>query len=90
MKAHEVKLPAGDMVLEPSTSLHQVKVVTRGTRIAAFFWPQSMIPDDGACSLLFDLDQTIQELSLERGGEDATCVRLTGIYHDLIRHWADL
>jgi PKHD-type hydroxylase len=86
----EVKLPAGDMVLYPSTSLHHVKAVTRGTRIASFFWLQSMIRDDGARALLFDLDQTIQQLSLERGVADAACVRLTGIYHNLIRHWADL
>jgi PKHD-type hydroxylase len=87
---HEVKLPAGDMVLYPSTSLHHVKPVTRGTRLASFFWLQSMIRDDGARSLLFDLDQTIQELSAERGVEDAACVRLTGIYHNLIRYWADV
>jgi len=87
---HEVKLPAGDMVLYPSTSLHHVKPVTRGTRLASFFWLQSMIRDDGARSLLFDLDQTIQELSAERGAEDAACVRLTGIYHNLIRYWADV
>src|SRR5262245_26014132 len=86
----EVKLPAGDMVLYPSTSLHHVKAVTRGTQIASFFWLQSMIRDDGAHALLFDLDQTIQQLSLERGVADAACVRLTGIYHNLIRHWADL
>lgn len=68
---HEVKLPAGDMVLYPATSLHHVNPVTRGMRIASFFWLQSMIRDDGARSLLFDLDQTIQELSTERGVEDA-------------------
>jgi len=87
---HEVKLPAGDLVLYPATSLHHVKPVTRGTRIASFFWLQSMIRDDGARSMLFDLDQTIQELATERGVEDAVCVRLTGIYHNLIRYWADL
>ena len=87
---HEVKLPAGDMVLYPATSLHHVNPVTRGTRIASFFWLQSMIRDDGARSLLFDLDQTIQELSTERGVEDVACVRLTGIYHNLIRYWSDL
>ena len=86
---HEVKLPAGDMVLYPSTSLHHVKPVTRGVRVASFFWLQSMIREDSARSLLFDLDQTIQELSAERGVEDAACVRLTGIYHNLIRYWAD-
>ena len=87
---HEVKLPAGDIVLYSSTGLHHVKPVTRGTRLASFFWLQSMIRDDGARSLLFDLDQTIQELSAERGVEDTACVRLTGIYHNLIRYWADV
>ena len=86
---HEVKLPAGDMVLYPSTSLHHVKPVTRGVRVASFFWLQSMVRDDGARTLLFDLDQTIQELTAERGLEDPACVRLTGIYHNLIRYWAD-
>jgi PKHD-type hydroxylase len=86
---HEVKLPAGDMVLYPSTSLHHVKPITRGARVASFFWPQSMVREDSARSLLFDLDQTIQELSAERGVEDPACVRLTGIYHNLIRYWAD-
>ena len=86
---HEVKLPAGDLVLYPSTSLHHVKPVTRGTRVASFFWLQSMIREDSARTMLFDLDQTIQELSAERGVEDAACVRLTGIYHNLIRYWAD-
>lgn len=86
---HEVKLPAGDLVLYPSTSLHHVNAVTRGHRVASFFWLQSMIRDDNARTLLFDLDQSIQELSAERGVEDAQCVRLTGIYHNLIRFWAE-
>jgi PKHD-type hydroxylase len=86
---HEVKLPAGDMVLYPSTSLHHVKPVTRGVRVASFFWLQSMIREDSARSLLFDLDQSIQELSTQKGIEDPICVRLTGIYHNLIRYWAD-
>jgi PKHD-type hydroxylase len=86
---HEVKLPAGDMVLYPSTSLHHVKPVTRGVRVASFFWLQSMVREDSARSMLFDLDQTIQELSAERGVEDPACVRLTGIYHNLVRYWAD-
>jgi PKHD-type hydroxylase len=86
----EVKLPAGDLVLYPSTSLHHVKPVTRGARIASFFWLQSMVRDDNARTMLFDLDQTIQQLSAERGIEDPACVRLTGIYHNLIRHWADV
>jgi PKHD-type hydroxylase len=86
---HEVKLPAGDMVLYPSTSLHHVKPVTRGVRVASFFWLQSMIREDSARSLLFDLDQSIQELTAQKGVEDPVCVRLTGIYHNLIRYWAD-
>jgi PKHD-type hydroxylase len=77
------------MVLYPSTSLHHVKPVTRGVRVASFFWLQSMIREDSARSLLFDLDQSIQELSTQKGIEDPICVRLTGIYHNLIRYWAD-
>ena len=87
---HEVKLPAGDLVLYPSTSLHHVKAVTRGTRVASFFWLQSMVREDSARTMLFDLDQTIQELAAERGVEDPACVRLTGIYHNLIRYWAEV
>jgi PKHD-type hydroxylase len=87
--AHEVKLPAGHLVLYPSTSLHCVTPVTRGARLASFFWIQSMVRDEGPRSMLFDLDQTIQELQAERGLEDPTSVRLTGIYHNLIRHWAE-
>lgn len=86
---HEVKLPAGDMVLYPATSLHHVKPITRGARVASFFWLQSMVRDDAARTLLFDLDQNIQELSAEKGVEDPVCVRLTGIYHNLVRYWAD-
>jgi PKHD-type hydroxylase len=85
----EVKLPAGDLVLYPATSLHYVKPVTRGVRIASFFWLQSMVRDDNVRTMLFDLDQTIQELTAEKGTDDAVCVRLTGLYHNLIRYWAD-
>lgn len=85
--AQTVKLAAGDLVLYPSTSLHKVEPVTRGERIASFFWLQSMVRSDQHRSLLFDLDQTIQGLSLKEGTGDA-CVRLTGIYHNLIRAWA--
>ena len=88
--ANAVKLPAGSMVLYPSTSLHQVTPVTRGERISSFFWLQSMIRDDAQRTMLFDLDQTIQNLSAERGVGDAACTRLTGIYHNLIRHWAEI
>jgi PKHD-type hydroxylase len=85
----EVKLAAGDLVLYPSTSLHLVREVTRGERIASFFWLQSMIRDHVARALLFDLDQTIQSLTTRLGAGDASCVRLTGIYHNLIRTWAE-
>jgi PKHD-type hydroxylase len=76
-------------VLYPATSLHCVQPITRGERIGSFFWIQSMIRDDGARSMLFDLDQTIQDLQAERGPQDGNVVRLTGIYHNLIRHWAE-
>jgi PKHD-type hydroxylase len=85
----EVKLAAGDLVLYPATSLHHVKPVTRGVRIASFFWLQSMVRDDNVRTMLFDLDQTIQELTAEKGIDDAACVRLTGLYHNLVRYWAD-
>jgi len=86
---HAVKLPAGDMVLYPSTSLHHVRPVTRGARIASFFWVQSMIRTDGERTLLFDLDRAIQQLN---SGVTAGSVslQLTGIYHNLLRCWADL
>ena len=84
-----VKLPAGHCVLYPSTSLHQVTPVTRGTRTASFFWVQSMIRDAGQREILFDLDQSIQDLSSSAGLNDPTAVRLTGIYHNLLRQWAE-
>jgi PKHD-type hydroxylase len=85
----EVKLAAGDLVLYPSTSLHFVREVTRGERVASFFWLQSMIRDNVARALLFDLDQAIQSLSNRLGAGDPACIRLTGIYHNLIRIWAE-
>ncbi|GGH16667.1 PKHD-type hydroxylase [Alsobacter metallidurans] len=87
--ANEVKLPAGHAVLYPSTSLHCVQPVTSGARVASFFWIQSMIRDESPRSMLFELDQTIQELQGERGLDDPASVRLTGVYHNLIRHWAE-
>jgi PKHD-type hydroxylase len=87
--AQEVKLPAGDLVLYPSTSLHKVEPVTRGERVASFFWLQSMVRSDQHRSILYDLDQTIQQLSVEHGPDHAAMVRLTGIYHNLIRAWAE-
>ncbi len=87
--AQAVKLAAGDMVLYPSTSLHRVTPVTRGARICAFFWLQSMIRDDGQRTLLYDLDQSIQSLAVELGIGHSEVVKLSGIYHNLIRRWAD-
>ena len=83
-----VKLAAGDMVLYPSSSLHQVTPVTRGARVASFFWIESMVRDDGARTLLFDLDQTIQGLQASLAADDPQLLRLTGIYHNLLRRWA--
>ena len=87
--SHEVKLRAGDLVLYPASSLHMVTPVTRGVRIASFFWLQSMIRDPLARSMIFDLDTTIQDLSRRMGRDDPEMVRLTGLYHNLIRYWAE-
>lgn len=84
-----VKLPAGHMVLYPATSLHQVRPVTRGARICSFFWIQSMVRDDGQRSVLFDLDIAIQRLSAEAPDHPAA-VQLTGVYHNLVRMWAEM
>ena len=87
---HNVKLPAGHMILYPATSLHHVTPVTRGARICSFFWIQSMVRDDGERSLLFDLDMAIQKLNAERGSENPATVQFTGVYHNLLRRWAEL
>jgi len=84
-----VKLAAGDLVLYPATSLHRVTEVTRGTRLASFFWVQSMLRDDGRRTLLFDLDRAIQRL-LATGADQAACVALSGVYHNLLRQWAEV
>jgi PKHD-type hydroxylase len=86
---HEAKLPAGDLLIYPSTSLHQVLPVTRGARVCAFFWVQSMVRDDAQRSQLYELDQTIQALRA-RLGEAPECVALTGHYHNLLRMWAEV
>lgn len=86
---HSVKLAAGAMVVYPASSLHRVQPVTRGVRDAAFFWVQSMVRDDGARTLLYDLDTAIRELTA-RGADAASLLRLTGCYHNLLRRWADL
>jgi PKHD-type hydroxylase len=87
--AGAVKLPAGHLLLYPASSLHRVEPVTKGARLASFFWIQSMVRDDGARAILFDLDQTIQAIAAERGHGDREVIRLTGIYHNLLRRWAD-
>jgi len=83
-----VKLPAGDLVLYPATSLHRVTPVTRGTRLASFFWVQSMVRDAGQRAVLFDLDMAIVRLTRDVPGHEAL-VALTGSYHNLLRRWAD-
>ena len=88
--SHQVKLPAGDLVLYPASSLHMVTPVTRGARVASFFWLQSMIRDGHARSLIFDLDTAIQALVERLGRDDPETVQLTGIYHNLIRCWAEV
>lgn len=85
----QVKLAAGDMVLYPSSSLHHVTPVTRGERVASFFWIQSMVRDDGQRTLLYQMDTAIQQLVAELGNADAKVISLTGIYHNLLRRWAD-
>jgi PKHD-type hydroxylase len=86
---HRVKLPAGDLVLYPATTIHRVETVTRGERLAAFFWLQSMVRDLSERQLLFDLDQAIQKLGRERPGH-STLIELTGVYHNLLRHWSEV
>jgi PKHD-type hydroxylase len=86
---HSVKLSAGHMVLYPSTSLHNVRPVTRGARVASFFWVQSMVREDGERALLFDLDAAIQRLAADAPDHPAA-VQLTAVYHNLLRRWADV
>jgi PKHD-type hydroxylase len=87
---HAIKLPAGDMILYPATSLHRVEPITRGSRWAAFFWAQSMVRDDAQRSLLYELDNAIQAMSLKVGQGDAATVSLTGTYNNLLRMWAEV
>ena len=86
---HSVKLPAGHLVLYPSSSLHHVRPVTRGARVASFFWIQSMVRDDGERTLLFDLDSAIQQLT-QISVDHPAAVPLTGVYHNLLRRWAEV
>ena len=87
--AQPVKLPAGHLLLYPASSLHRVEPVTRGARLASFFWIQSMVRDNAARDLLFDLDQAVQATAAAMGQDDRTVIRLTGVYHNLLRRWAD-
>ena len=89
---HEVKLPAGDMILYPASSLHQVTPVTRGARTSSFFWIQSLIRDDAKRALLFQMDIAIQQLAgkVGAGAGAPELVSLTGTYHNLLRMWAEL
>ena len=84
-----VKLPAGHMALYPASSVHRVEPVTRGTRTAAFFWVQSMVRDDAARRLLFELDSAVQDVAASAGQGAPAAIKLTGIYHNLLRRWAD-
>ncbi|GGC00924.1 PKHD-type hydroxylase [Oxalicibacterium flavum] len=85
---HAVKLKAGDMVLYPGTSLHHVTPVTRGVRLAAFFWVQSLVRDDTQRTMLFELDTAIQQLSADAPDNPAV-LKLSGVYHNLLRQWSD-
>jgi PKHD-type hydroxylase len=87
---HAIKLPAGDMILYPATSLHRVAPITRGSRWAAFFWAQSMVRADAQRSLLYDLDNAIQAVTVKVGQGDPAVVSLTGTYNNLLRMWADV
>ena len=89
MTAQSVKLPAGHAVLYPSSSLHRGTPVTRGTRVASFFWIQSMVRDDGARRILFEMDKGVQGAAAALGQDDAAVIALTGVYHNLLRRWAD-
>ena len=85
----QVKLPAGHAVVYPSSSLHRVEPVTQGRRVASFFWVQSMIRDDGARQMLFDLDRSVQGVAAALGHDHGEVIRLTGVYHNLLRRWAE-
>ena len=86
--AHAVKLPAGDMIVYPGTSLHHVTKVTRGSRIASFFWTESMISDVTRRAMMFDLDMSIIRLNGDHP-EHPSVVSLTSLYHNLLRQWAE-
>ncbi len=88
--AQTVKLPAGDMILYPATSLHKVNAVTRGSRWASFFWTQSMVKDDGQRRLLFEMDMAIIQTRLNLADDHPGVLGMTACYHNLLRRWSDL
>ena len=88
--AQSIKLPAGDLVLYPSKSLHRVTPVTRGARVSSFMWLQSLIRDDADRENLFRLDVAIQRVNLDKGPKDAAVIELTGVYHNLLRRWSEV
>lgn len=85
---HEAKLPAGDLIIYPSSSLHRVAPVTRGARLASFFWVQSLVRDDGQRQLLLELDNSIQRLT-QSGADADALLQLIGVYHNLLRRWSE-
>jgi PKHD-type hydroxylase len=87
---HQVKLAAGDMILYPASSLHRVEPVTRGVRLASFFWIQSLVPEDSRRTLLFDMDMAVQRLGEARGQDDPDIISLTGCYQNLLRMWSSV
>ena len=86
---HAAKLSAGDLILYPATSLHRVELVRKGSRVASFFWIQSMVRDDAQRTLLLEMDAAIRTLAAKAGDTDPSIVSLTGSYHNLLRRWAD-
>lgn len=88
--AQSIKLPAGDLVLYPSKSLHRVTPVTRGARVSSFMWMQSLIRDDGDREMLFRLDVATQRVAVDKGQKDQAVIELTGVYHNLLRRWAEV
>lgn len=87
--AQQVKLPAGHMILYPASSLHRVEPITRGSRVVSFFWIQSMVRDGDARQILFDLDHAVQRVAADKGHGDRAVIELTGVYHNLLRRWAE-
>jgi len=88
--SQSIRLPAGDLVLYPSKSLHRVTPVTRGARVSSFFWLQSLVRDDAARETLFQLDVATQRVNIDKGPQDQAVIELTGVYHNLLRRWAEV